>query len=323
VDALERITNLLALLLETRRPLTLGEIADALSDQYPEAETSRRTAFERDKAALRAEGVPIEQQVMVGDQAGQTGYWIDRARFEVGDMELSDEERRALHLAVAAVRLGTEWGDEALWKLGSAPGRSGGSDMAASLPSMPDLPTLFEAASVRSVVSFGYRSTPRELEPYAIVSRNGLWYLVGHDRDRGEIRTFRVDRFDPNSVRLGPPGAFERPVDLDLRSILPLDPKLMGERDNEPQVAAVLVSEARASLVESELGAQAVRERRPGGSIVVEVPCTNLQSFRHWALGLLEHAEVLGPPPVRADLMAWLERAVSQSATASDAEVGS
>jgi proteasome accessory factor B len=307
MDTLERITNLLALLLETRRPLTISEIADALEGQYSDNETNRRSSFERDKAALKAEGVPIEQKILVADQAGQTGYWIDRERFEVGDMGLSDEERRALHLAVAAVRLGTEWGDEALWKMGGAPGRSGASDMSASLPSLPSLPMLFEAATVRSVVSFGYRGSARAVEPYAIVSRNGMWYLVGHDRDRGEIRTFRVDRFDADSVTLGPPHEFERPTDLDLRAILPVDPKLMGERDNDPQLATVLVDGPRAMLVERELGASAITERRDDGSIVVEVPCANLQSFRHWALGLLEHAEVISPPEIRTDFIAWLE----------------
>ena len=36
-DRVERLTNLLALLLETRRPLTLHEIASELGGQYPDA----------------------------------------------------------------------------------------------------------------------------------------------------------------------------------------------------------------------------------------------------------------------------------------------
>ena len=52
-DPIERVTNLLALLLSTRRPLTLLEISTELVGQYPDQEGSRRTAFERDKAMLR------------------------------------------------------------------------------------------------------------------------------------------------------------------------------------------------------------------------------------------------------------------------------
>ena len=42
IDRVERLTNLLALLLETSRPLTLVEIAGELRGQYPEDEANRR-----------------------------------------------------------------------------------------------------------------------------------------------------------------------------------------------------------------------------------------------------------------------------------------
>ncbi|MFT5027232.1 MAG: proteasome accessory factor B, partial [Ilumatobacter sp.] len=38
VDRVERLTNLLALLLESERPLTLVQITGALAGQYPDAE---------------------------------------------------------------------------------------------------------------------------------------------------------------------------------------------------------------------------------------------------------------------------------------------
>ena len=54
-DALERVTNLLALLLETQRPLTLDDISNALP-AYPHGSVAARGAFERDKAMLRDVG---------------------------------------------------------------------------------------------------------------------------------------------------------------------------------------------------------------------------------------------------------------------------
>ena len=61
-DRVERLTNLLALLLETPIPLSLVEIAGELAGQYPEEHGARRAAFERDKAAfsedVRALGLP-------------------------------------------------------------------------------------------------------------------------------------------------------------------------------------------------------------------------------------------------------------------------
>ena len=67
-DQLERTTNLLALLLETRVPLTLEEIVNQLGEQYPAGHAARRGAFERDKSLLRDIGVPIETEVLGGAQ---------------------------------------------------------------------------------------------------------------------------------------------------------------------------------------------------------------------------------------------------------------
>ena len=126
-DSLERVTNLLALLLEARAPLTLDQIAQELADQYPAADQARRAAFERDKALLRGEGVPIETEVLAGDRAGQTAYRIDRDRYDL-DLQLDDDERRALQVALAAVRFAGDsgglgsgdgvWTESALWKVG-------------------------------------------------------------------------------------------------------------------------------------------------------------------------------------------------------------
>ena len=119
-DRVERLTNLLALLLETRQPLSLVEIAGELHGQYPESHAARRGAFERDKAALREIGVPIDQEIVAGGEyAGQTKYWIDRARYELDELQLDDDEMRALQVAMAATRSGSASGQEAMWKLGA------------------------------------------------------------------------------------------------------------------------------------------------------------------------------------------------------------
>lgn len=304
-DPLERITNLLALLLETTAPVTLVQIADRMVGQYPEGESARRTAFERDKALLRSEGIPIEQTVLGGDQAGQTAYRIDRARYELGDLGLTDEERNALQLAVATVQLGTDWGEQAIWKLGGS-GSGHRCDLEASLPSLPALPLLFQAVSDHCVVSFSYRAQARELEPYSLLARSGLWYLVGRDRAKAEVRTYRVDRIE-GEVEVGEAGSFVRPEGFDPRSVLPSDFKQLGAGAGEPLVASVWVGAERAASVVRELGDASVLERRADGSVVVSVPCANPLSFRHWVLELLDHAEVLGPPAVRDELVEFLE----------------
>src|SRR6056297_2271714 len=146
-DRVERLTNLLAVLLETRVPLSLTDLAQALDGQYPESEKARRQAFERDKAALRDIGVPIETEVRVGDEfAGQTLYRIERSAYELDDLALDPDEMRALQIAVATVRTGSGAGRDALLKLGAA---SGGDrpPVSAVLPERPELPTIRSAVS--------------------------------------------------------------------------------------------------------------------------------------------------------------------------------
>ena len=158
-DPLERATNLLALLLEARVPQTFEQITDALRAQYPEGPAALRGAFERDKALLREVGVPIEQEVLAGNAAGQTAYRIDRARYELTDLDLAPDERHALQLAVAAVRnTDAQFG---LLKLGGDAG--GPSTIVAELPQLAQLPALREAIAGRCEVGFGYQGSPRRL----------------------------------------------------------------------------------------------------------------------------------------------------------------
>lgn len=301
IDRVERLTNLLALLLETREPLTLVQIAGALTGQYPEKEANRRAAFERDKAALREIGVPIDTVVLSGHHAGVTGYRIDRDRYELTGLDLEPDERRALQVAVAAVRPAA--GQDALWKLG-AEAVDADAAVTATVPEVAGLPALREAATVRAPVTYGYRGRQRRLDPYGLLLRGGFWYVVGRDHEHDEVRTYRVDRIE-GTVVAGDADAFDRPARFDLRQAFPADPKRIGVED-EDAVALVRVDAARAGTVERELGADRVRQRHGNGAIDVEVPCANVPAFRSWLLGLLEHAEVLGPALLRADVVAWL-----------------
>ena len=55
------------------------------------------------------------------------------------------------------------------------------------------------------------------------------------------------------------------------------------------------------------MGPEGVEERRPDGSVVLAVHVTNRSAFRSFVLGFLDHAEVVGPPELRAELVDWLE----------------
>lgn len=302
-DALERITNLVALLMEARSPLTQDQIIHELDGQYPAGDSAQRGAFERDKALLREIGVPLESEVLGGNDAGRTAYRIDRGRYELADLQLAPDEKAALQLAVAAARLAdAQFG---LLKLGGD--RSSAPVVVANIPDLPALPAIREASAARAEVGFGYHGSPRRLHPYALLLRERYWYVIGLDVDRDEVRTYRVDRME-GELTVGEANAFERPADFDPRATFPSDPKLLGD---EPAARAeVLVDEPRAAAIALELGEAAVLSRGLDGSIVVEVPCANVDAFRSWLFGIGEHAEVLAPAEVRADVVAWLQAMV-------------
>lgn len=309
VDNLERLTNLLALLLETREPRTLDEIASELGSLYPENHVARRGQFERDKAILRDIGVPIDMETLGGNRAGQAAYRIDRRRYELADLDLSDDERHALQVAVAAVRSQAPTAQEALWKLGGA--LTDTAAVAAVVPALDALPVLSEAIRRHQAVSFAYRDRTRTLDPYGLLLRDGFWYVVGFDHGHAEVRTYRADRIVGDVTPAGEASTV-RPAGFDVRSAFPSDPKVMGDLGANAS-ATVRVDAARAAAVVRELGEDAVVRRGEDGGVDVQVGAANVAAFRSWLLGLDEHAEVLDPPELVADVVGWL-RAVAVGA---------
>ena len=299
-DRLERLTNLIATLLDTRRPLTLYEIVE-LVPGYPEEKVSYRRQFERDKDTLRGIGIPVRAEP-VDALGSETGYRIPPDEYYLPPLALTPEEQAALHVAVTAVRLEGGAGREALWKLGGLEGEA--ATALAALPTVPALSPLFDAYRAHSPVAFGYRGEPRHVDPWGIVFRRGHWYVVGHDHDRGETRSFRIDRVD-GDVEVGDPGGFEPPAGLEPGSLLRDDPWQFG--DDESVIARLRVDASQAGPVVEQVGEQAVVERGDDGGVVVELPVTNVDAFRSFVLGLLDAAEVLGPPALRDDMRAWLE----------------
>ncbi len=308
LDRLERVTDLLLVLLDTPRPLSLREIADRVPG-YPEGHAARRQAFERDKRLLRDEGVPVLAEALEGHD--QVGYRADPDAYFLPDLGLDQDEQAALNLAVAGVHLGEPTGRTALSKLGATgePPLLGAPSMpVVDLPSMTELPALsvlFDAVRQSATVSFLYRGNARHVDVGAIRFRRGYWYMVGFDRDRGDARTFRVDRVE-SLPEVGPPSSGQLPDGFDPANTFSVDPWKFGS--GEETDVDVLVDAAEAGRVIGELGEGAVVERRDDGTVVVRLAVTDQQALVTWVLDWLDHAEVLGPPEVR---MAVVDRLTS------------
>lgn len=301
----ERILNLLAFLTETSTFLTQAQIRSAMGpSQYADGDAGRAT-FERDKSLLREMGIPIEMITLQGNQAGEAAYRIDRRQMELSRIDFTDEERRALQLALAAVHIDTAWADHARLKLGVAEVDNDAAVVSqAMLPVQSDvLPVLASAAQSRNTIEFSYRGEKRSLDPYGVLGRGGYWYVVGHDNVRQAVRSFRVDRIDGKVKVLDT--TFERPADFDVQAAVATDAQMLGEGESS-ELARVVIGSRLAPSVLREFGSQAVVETRDNGDVVVEVPCGNRSAFRSWVLGLVDEAEVLSPPEARADIIGWL-----------------
>ncbi len=298
---LERLLNLTALLLDAHRPLPATDIQRQLD--YPEDKASFRRAFERDKDELRSMGIPIRVEKVPGALPEVDGYRIPREEYALRDPGLSTEELAALHLAASAVQVEGLPATEGLLKLGGLV-TEGTRDLGvhvAPLPADPNLARLFGAVSSRRPVRLRYRDEDRTVDPYRLEFQRGRWYLTGFDHLREEERNYRLDRIDGEVEVLDEP-AFEPPT-----TTVPGQARGTWELGAEPPVRArVRIDGPQASWAVQHVGPDHVVEEEADGAVVVELPVTNRAAFRSFVLSFLDHAEVLEPPELRHDLVAWL-----------------
>jgi proteasome accessory factor B len=299
---LSRLLNVVAALSETRRPLTAREIRDRVDADYPDDDSLFRRQFERDKKELRDLGIDLVVEDVPGADPPELGYRVARDQYGLRLPDLDADEVAALQLAVSLVRLDGIDGGSGLLKLGAAAGGTG-ADGVAALPAHPQLGPLFAAVAERRTARFDYRDpgASRQVDPYRLDLARGRWYLLGFDHDRQAERWFRLDRI-VGSPELGPPHGFELPAG-EVGGSVP-DPWLLG--DAPPVTARVAVDATAAPLARSIAG-QAVVTSEDDGAIVLELPVSHPDGFRSFVLGLGEHAEVLEPESLRADIVAWLE----------------
>jgi predicted DNA-binding transcriptional regulator YafY len=137
---------------------------------------------------------------------------------------------------------------------------------------------------------------PRHVEPHAVVARNGRWYLVAWDLDRGDWRILRLDRLTPRT----PGGArfTPRPIPTgDARSFLAARSK-GSDADRWPCTGEVVI-ELPASEVVPWISDGDVEE-------LTDRSCRLLVRSWSWtgALALVLRFDapftVVGPEPLRA-----------------------
>jgi proteasome accessory factor B len=227
----ERLLNLLIALLVARTYVTKERLRQVVEQYRESGDEAFEKMFERDKDELRSLGIPVE--VGHADRAfeDEPGYRIERAAFELPEIDLEPEEAAVVGLAArvwqhAGLAAATS---DALVKLKAAGVSVDREALNVVQPQLaadePSFEAFWEATHARTPVRFDYRRTAeteaatRHLEPWGVVSYRGRWYVVGQDTDRRAPRLFRLSRVQGEVHRDGKPGSFEVPEGTDVRSL--------------------------------------------------------------------------------------------------------
>lgn len=302
---LERLLNLTALLLDATVPITAEQIHDQI-EAYPSDHATFRRAFERDKDELRSMGIPLRVEKVPGTLPAIDGYRIPPDEYALRDPGLEADELAALHLAASAVQVEGLPAREGLLKLGGVVADAAGSDLGvrvAPLPADPNLAALFGAVASRTPVELTYHGVLRVVAPYRLEFQRGRWYLTGYDHVRDDERNYRLDRIEgPVALTDLPP--FDPPA-----TAVPGRARGAWELGAEEPVRAIVrIDGPQARWAVQHLGPDHVRaDGGDGTAVIVELPVTNRAAFRSFVLSFLDHAEVLAPDELRAELVEWLE----------------
>lgn len=302
----ERLVNLVICLLSTRRFLTAAQIAATVPGYEhdpadPRAHEAFQRKFERDKAELRALGVPLETGT---DSVFDTepGYRIARREYALPDIPLAPDEAAAVAFAA---RLWQHAGLAAAASSGLTKLRAAGVELDPDLTlpvepvvtADPAFAPLVTAARERRVVSFDYRRperdpAPRRLQPWGVVCWRGRWYVVGYDLDRAAPRCFRLSRLAGPVRTVSPPGAFTPPPDVDLlRYVVGDEPEPVPCQGR----ATVLLRPGRADGVRR--WAERLESTPEGDLAVLPYHCAD--GLASWLVGYGPDVRVIDPPEVR------------------------
>jgi predicted DNA-binding transcriptional regulator YafY len=296
------------LLLQARGQVTAGELAERL-------EVSPRTVY-RDAEALSAAGVPIYTErgraggirLLPGYRTDVTGLTRDEARalfvLSTGgaqeDLGLGNAARSAILKVMRAVpepfrpaATATSQRilvDPAGWMRGGEPGGH--------------LEVLQAAVFTDRRVRLGYRrsgqreATERVVDPYGLVCKAGIWYLVADQR--GEPRLFRLSRVASAQAEDEP---VRRRAGIELG---PLWETLRRQVEDRPGRLAVTVR-VRRSVLDMFGRICAANLAGPAGDdadpewVVLPLRFPGVPAVRT-LLSFGGDVEVVSPPEVRADL---------------------
>ena len=318
-DKLIRQLSLVAFLMAERRAITARDVKSNVEGYSEMSDEAFARRFYSDRAELLSLGVPLQSQR--DEFTGEELYTLRSEQYFLPQLELEDEELAALQTAFYLLEGKFAYAEPLRLALQNlALGRPGFSEARTETASRvevldPDyspetpgrLAKLENAISKQRTVRFQYWSIARDeerertLNPYALLSDNGLWYVVGHDLDREEIRTFRVSRIRGDiKFATRRERDFRAPTDFDVEQYRGRPPWQIGD------VAGTARIEVRGDTAWWVKRAYGSTGKLQDGVFATDF--SSIPQLSSWVLRQNGRAVPLEPPELRRDVAAALRR---------------
>lgn len=304
----ERLVNLTIALLATKRYVTKSEIFRTV-DGYEGSAESKERMFERDKDDLRNLGIEIEVGSFDPIFEDEAGYRIKPESYQFQLGEITSSEIALLSLAAQAWR-GAALNGSALTALRKLQSIGIESDLE-SLPELAphvashdlNLQSLIMAITVKRKISFIYltedlQEQQRVIDPYAVISRYGHWYLYGKDTSKSAVRSFRLDRISGAIAAEGKSGAFKIDPEFNLQR------ELTGK--DESKSAQIYLRSTRALALRSRSTPAISISKIPGWDLL-EISYRDRERLIEELLWYGDDVVVTSPLELRAEVIARLE----------------
>jgi proteasome accessory factor BC len=324
-EKLIRQLSLISYLMAERRPVTAPEIRRDVEGYSAMNEDAFARRFYADRSELEALGIQLSVDKPVEGLAEQENYSLPPENFHLPAIEFDDAELAGLQTALSLLdgefayaeplRLALQqisWGrsnplqapEQRSIALGIT-ASAGGHDLSQRLAKIET------AIFRRKTIVFDYYTMQRgelgsrKVDPYQLLFEGGQFYLVGRSHERDAIRVFRLSRIRGKVAYASKAEHdFQRPAEFDPRSYANRVPWQFGEPVG---TAEVLIAgriawqiqrqfERHGSFRPAEAGEGAGDDR------VFVTEYADARQLVAWALGLGEHAHLLGPPELVGEL---------------------
>jgi len=319
-EKLIRQLSLISYLMAERRPVTALEIRANVEGYSGMNEDAFARRFYADRAELESLGIQLAIDHPADGLAEQESYSLPPENFYLPAIEFTDNELAALQTALSLLdgefayaeplRLALQqisWGrpsplrspDQQSVALGIT-ASAGGHELSQRLAKVDT------AISRRKTITFDYYTMERDevgqrkVDPYQLLFQGGQFYLVGHAHERDAVRVFRLSRIRGKvAYATKAEHDFQRPGEFDPRVYANRIYWQFGDSVGE---AEILVADRIAWQIERHFGRYGQFRDGDDGERIFVTAYANPRQLISWVLGLGEHARVLGPPELLAEL---------------------